>query len=143
MEKYLKTALAISAFMILAVPVLALAQDTDRDRIVDSQEYLYGTSPYIADFDNDGAMDGLELAYESDPLDPGSLPDCCGGHALDEDYDALSYDEEIEAGTLPGVWDTDGDNFGDAMEIAYGGDPLDPEIQPECCGGHNEPPNPI
>jgi hypothetical protein len=53
----------------------------------------------------------------------------------DHDGDWLYDDEEIAVySTNPFLWDTDGDSFGDNMEIAEGSDPLDPMCIPYACG---------
>jgi hypothetical protein len=53
----------------------------------------------------------------------------------DHDGDWLYDDEEIAVySTSPFLWDTDGDSFGDNMEIAEGSDPLDPMCIPYACG---------
>jgi len=53
----------------------------------------------------------------------------------DHDGDWLYDDEEIAVySTDPFLWDTDGDGFGDNMEIAEGSDPLDSMCTPYGCG---------
>ena len=53
----------------------------------------------------------------------------------DHDGDWLYDDEEIAVySTNPFLWDTDGDSFGDNMEIAEGSDPLDSMCIPNACG---------
>ena len=49
--------------------------DTDRDGLSDATELaLKGTHPSQADSDGDGFGDGYEVAQQTDPLDPGSMP---------------------------------------------------------------------
>lgn len=60
-----------------SVEVLAampLGPDEDGDGLVYDQELLLGTSPFEADTDADGYKDSEELARQSDPLDPLSIP---------------------------------------------------------------------
>ena len=53
------------------------AMDSDEDGLIDSDEIgVYGTNPMKADTDDDGADDGLEVLYASDPLDGESIPYC-------------------------------------------------------------------
>ena len=54
-----------------------IAVDSDKDGLTDSDEIdVYGTNPLNADSDFDGAYDGLEVFYASDPLDGQSIPYC-------------------------------------------------------------------
>src|SRR5690348_1668429 len=95
--------------------------DTDGDGLKDGQEVsTYQTSPLLADTDGDGLSDGAEVnTYHTDPLNP------------DTDGDGLNGgDEVLKYHTNPLVADTDGDGFPDGMEVAYGTDPLDPNIFP-------------
>ena len=41
----------------------------------DDELFVYGTDPLIADTDNDGWSDGVEIAEGFDPLDPTSHPE--------------------------------------------------------------------
>ncbi|MEW5850042.1 MAG: hypothetical protein AB2A00_14735 [Myxococcota bacterium] len=41
--------------------------------VLDEYE-TYGTDPYLADTDGDGALDGAEVAADTDPLDPADAP---------------------------------------------------------------------
>ena len=53
------------------------AVDSDKDGLTDSEEIdVYGTDPLNADSDFDGAYDGLEVFYATDPLDGKSIPYC-------------------------------------------------------------------
>ncbi len=55
--------------------VQAQTTDTDHDGLSDFQEqYVYKTSPYLADSDSDGFSDSEEVAAKSNPLDPESTP---------------------------------------------------------------------
>ncbi|HEV7485689.1 MAG TPA: Ig-like domain-containing protein [Thermoanaerobaculia bacterium] len=46
--------------------------DADGDALTNSQEFLIGTNPRLADTDGDGIRDGLEVQTGFDPLDPNS-----------------------------------------------------------------------
>jgi hypothetical protein len=49
--------------------------DSDGDSLIDTDEAVYGTDPYVADTDYDGYTDGDEvIIYGTDPLDPNSWP---------------------------------------------------------------------
>ena len=52
----------------------AVQVDTDGDRVPNWLEYQSGTDPTNRDSDGDGAWDGHELAYGSDPADPSVRP---------------------------------------------------------------------
>lgn len=44
-------------------------RDTDKDGLNDFEElYVYSTSPYLADFDSDGILDGDEVKKSTNPL---------------------------------------------------------------------------
>ncbi|PIR97252.1 MAG: hypothetical protein COT91_02455 [Candidatus Doudnabacteria bacterium CG10_big_fil_rev_8_21_14_0_10_41_10] len=43
-------------------------KDPDGDGLLNYQELVNGTNPTAKDTDNDGIFDGIEVAYESDPL---------------------------------------------------------------------------
>ena len=53
--------------------------DFDDDRLVNLQEYTFGTNPNNADSDGDGASDKEEIEKETYPLDPVSKPGGIGG----------------------------------------------------------------
>jgi hypothetical protein len=49
--------------------------DSDGDSLIDTDEAVYGTDPYVAVTDYDGYTDGDEvIIYGTDPLDPNSWP---------------------------------------------------------------------
>ncbi|MCK5018023.1 MAG: hypothetical protein KAS32_13285, partial [Candidatus Peribacteraceae bacterium] len=90
------------------------------------EEYIAGShpknSPYDAsinslDSDNDGMLDGWEIAYRLHPAAPDS--------GKDNDLDGLNNREEYQNGTHPDKWDTDGDGMPDGWEVEYKLDPID------------------
>ena len=55
--------------------------DSDKDGLSDSDEInIYATNPLSADTDGDGTFDGMEILYESDPLDVQSIPYCAADY---------------------------------------------------------------
>jgi hypothetical protein len=46
------------------------SQDSDNDQLTNIAEFENGTDPDQADTDGDGQIDGLEVLYQSDPLNP-------------------------------------------------------------------------
>ncbi len=92
--------------------------DADDDGLLDGQEIALGTDPDNPDTDGDGLTDGQEvLTYGTDPLD------------ADTDDDGLTDGQEVLVyGTDPLNPDTDGDNCTDGVEVnVIGTDPLDPD----------------
>jgi hypothetical protein len=90
--------------------------DTDDDGLLDGEEVAFLTAPKDPDTDDDGLSDGDEvLVLGTDPLDP------------DTDGDGLTDgDEVLVLGTDPLVADTDGDGLLDGDEVqVHGTNPLD------------------
>jgi hypothetical protein len=96
--------------------------DSDGDGLFDADETgVYGTNPYVYDTDGDGAGDGEEVYYGSNPL---AADGNSGTSGIDSDGDGLyDTDETSIYGTNPAVYDTDGDGSGDGEEVYYGTDP--------------------
>ncbi len=96
--------------------------DTDGDELSDLDEFLYGNlDPLNPDMDGDGMPDGWELHRSLDPLNATGN----NGPAADLDADGLTNLQEFQAGTLPGVADSDRDGVPDGQEISEGGDPVE------------------
>jgi hypothetical protein len=89
--------------------------DADDDGLLDGTEIAAGTNPDNADSDGDGLSDGDEVnVHGTDPLNP------------DSDGDGLSDGDEVNVhGTDPLNPDTDADGLDDGTEVAFGTDPLD------------------
>ncbi|MFL2479558.1 MAG: thrombospondin type 3 repeat-containing protein, partial [Verrucomicrobiales bacterium] len=69
--------------------------------------------PIIADGDDDGLLDGAEVAAGTNP------------NNSDTDGDGIADGAEGDAGTDPLKEDTDDDGYTDGAEIAKGSDPTD------------------
>jgi hypothetical protein len=50
------------------------SDDSDADRLADTDEVAVGTDPSTPDSDGDGYYDGDEVTLGTDPLDPASFP---------------------------------------------------------------------
>jgi hypothetical protein len=48
--------------------------DDDNDGLLDVEEPLYGTNPFLGDTDGDGAYDGDEVEAGTNPLDDRNYP---------------------------------------------------------------------
>jgi len=110
-----------------------VAPDTDGDGITDSDERtVYLTNPYLADSDEDGAIDEIELSAGSDPLivdtdedgltdgfeiKTGLSPTNPDDAVLDSDNDGLNNLQEQDAGADPFLVDSDGDTLNDYDEV--------------------------
>ncbi|HVM95853.1 MAG TPA: hypothetical protein VMT89_05660, partial [Candidatus Acidoferrales bacterium] len=97
------------------------AQDSDHDGLSDIDEATHGTGVDQPDSDGDGLLDGFEVRYGLNPLDPS---DANG----DTDGDGLNNLDEQSAGTNPLVADSDADGLSDGAEVhTYSTDPLRPD----------------
>ena len=118
------------------------AEDPDKDRLTNRQEYIIGTRPRRADTDRDGRRDDRENAdgdaltnwFEfragTHPLRKDSDRDGIGDGKENPDRDGLFNRDEQARGTHPRVWDTDADGWMDGAEVKAGTDPLDPDDHP-------------
>ncbi|MCZ7556472.1 MAG: MSCRAMM family adhesin SdrC [Bacteroidia bacterium] len=107
-DKYLGISLGVNWY-------LFATDDSDGDRLTDTEEGVAGTNPYHADTDGDGLDDFLEVRrYGTNPL------------FWDSDGDGLSdVLETTKYNTNPLAKDSDGDGLDDREELlTYGTDPL-------------------
>jgi len=95
--------------------------DTDKDGLTDFEEnMIYHTNPKLADTDEDGYPDSIEIANGFSPLDPSGKTML----QVDSDQDGLVDGWEIILGTNLLNPNTDGDNQMDGAEVDAGLDPL-------------------
>jgi hypothetical protein len=100
--------------------------DTDGDGLTDEEEYLAGTSPFVADTDGDGYSDLIEVRQTNaglDPLFPGDADCAMATDHRDDDGDGLLNCEERLFGTNSRLIDSDADGFPDDVEIRMGTNP--------------------
>ncbi|TET31082.1 MAG: hypothetical protein E3J70_03015 [Candidatus Heimdallarchaeota archaeon] len=90
-------------------------RDSDGDELIDGKELWYNADPLDPDTDDDGYTDGEEVRVGSKPDDPNSIP------ALDSDDDGLTDEEELALGTSINDDDSDNDGLKDGEEVhTYG-----------------------
>lgn len=107
------------------------ADDFDGDGLSNLAEVLtHQTNPLKADTDEDGLLDGWEVANSLDPNDDGTTNVNNGGSG-DPDNDGLTNSEEQTLGTDPNDADSDDDGITDGGENDQGTDPNDPEDTPD------------
>lgn len=92
--------------------------DTDGDGLVDALEYLYMTNINDKDSDGDGLSDYLEvMVMNYNPNSKWTFGDGRNDGYRDYDEDGLRNNKEIELGTDPTLYDTDGDGLDDYEEV--------------------------
>lgn len=100
--------------------------DSDNDGIVDGIEIAFGWDPFSDDTDGDGLKDYYEYSVcNLSPLSPDTDNDGINDNEDDEDGDGLSNELECQYNTDPLIRDTDKDGLNDYDEIfVYFTDPL-------------------
>lgn len=119
------------------------AGDPDADGSPNSQEFLRGTNPQVADTDNDGLKDGVETGtgtYVSttntgtDPLNPDTDSDGLKDGVENPNLPWLPASAATQPGTSPLNPDTDNDTFPDGIEVTYGSNPTSAASVPAAVG---------
>lgn len=100
--------------------------DIDGDGWSNTEERIYGTDPFSADTDGDGARDSADLCPHAADPEQGDVDGDGAGDACDDDADGdgLGSADEIRRGTDPARPDSDNDGLGDGAEVQAGSDPL-------------------
>lgn len=97
-------------------------KDSDNDGLTDYEEKaIYQTFWYDNDTDDDGFMDGNEVANGYSPKHP-----LLKMMEADSDNDGLNDEWEIKLGTNLMIRDTDKDSFLDGTEVYFGFSPTNP-----------------
>ena len=100
--------------------------DADGDGLKDDVERQAKLDPHNADTDGDGKKDGEEGITADRDTD--GIIDALESSALDDDQDGVNNEFDSE-NTNPDN-DTDGDGYGNALEVAEGSNPLDARSMP-------------
>jgi hypothetical protein len=122
------------------------AGDADGDGLTNEVEVLLGTSPVLADSDNDGIGDAVEIGSINEPVDSDGdgVLDALESSIHDDDCDGFVDENDAEAGTpmeacVPVDTDGDGepdanlpDQDGDGVEDLEDCEPSDSAIQRTC-----------
>ncbi|NMA46292.1 MAG: LamG domain-containing protein, partial [Lentisphaerae bacterium] len=67
-------------------PIPDMAYDPDADGLSSIDEQKWGTDPMVADTDNDGVVDGVEVAFGSSPTHPQAVVVDANGNLVTEAY---------------------------------------------------------
>ncbi len=117
------------------------AGDADSDSLMDVQELIEGTLPWVADTDTDGFSDGVEVwarDTRNGMFTPNQVPLPDGGgidtgcpvelRGLDSDCDTLSDCDEQIIGTNALRVDSDDDGISDPVEFKLGSQPSSKDL---------------
>jgi gliding motility-associated-like protein len=107
--------------------------DCDNDGLLNGDEIAANTDSFNPDSDGDGVIDGTEVSDATNPLEPCSfvlanqtVVTSLAWNNLDCDLDDLPNSEEIIIGTNPLNPDTDGDGVKDSQEVTDNTSPTNP-----------------
>lgn len=122
--------------------------DTDSDGLLDADELVEGTLPWVVDTDGDGFSDGVEVFYrgrggvftpnqiarpDGGGLDPGCPPELRG---VDSDCDGLLDCDEQLVGTNARRIDSDDDGVPDSVEFKLGTQASSPDLDQDPDNDH-------
>lgn len=118
----------IRAQLLVATP----GKDSDGDGLSDSYEQEIKTDTLIADTDQDGMSDGIEILNGSNPLEPDSIDQ-------DSDGDGLSDVAEQRLKTPVRQADLDNDGLSDPLERLLSLDPTNHDSNQNGIADSHEP----
>lgn len=115
--------------------------DTDRDGLLDIEEYVYQTNPLKVDSDGDGLSDSFEVKQSyTNPAKVDSNDNRISDDREDQDKDGLSNKEEHNLKTNPLKADTDVDELNDGDEVKFGTNPSESDTdQDKLLDGEEKP----
>ncbi len=114
--------------------------DTDSDGLLDADEEIEGTLPWVADTDGDGFSDGVEVYFRGRGADftPNQMQEADGGgldpgcpielRGVDSDCDTLFDCDEQIIGTNSQRIDSDDDGIPDSVEFKLGSQPSSKDL---------------
>lgn len=103
-----------------------LDEDSDKDGLLDIEEFVYQTNPLKIDSDGDNLTDSFEIKQSfSNPIKVDSNNNKISDDKEDQDKDGLSNKIEQELKTNPLQADTDSDQLNDGEEVKAGTKPTD------------------
>ncbi len=106
--------------------------DSDSDGLLDADELVEHTSPWIVDTDGDGFSDGVEVTLRSRgaALRPTRVDTGCPPEAVraDGDCDGLLDCDELMIGTNARAFDSDRDGIADPIEHQLGTNPTSNDL---------------
>lgn len=114
--------------------------DTDSDGLLDADEEMEGTLPWVADTDGDGFSDGVEVYFRGRGADftPNQMQEADGGgldpgcpielRGVDSDCDTLFDCDEQIIGTNSQRIDSDDDGIPDSVEFKLGSQPSSKDL---------------
>ncbi len=114
--------------------------DSDSDGLLDTEETMAGTLPWVSDTDTDGFSDGVEVYFRNrgGNFTPNQVPTADGGgldpgcpielRGVDQDCDTLTDCDEQIIGTNAQRMDSDDDGVSDGVEFRLGSQPSSKDL---------------